>query len=434
VAATNRLNPDLLAAAAQQQLPNGPLVVALGGGADSAVAAWVVSKCSNARGVFVRHGLVGSPELEQAALTLGHIVGIDVTAVDAPVEPGPSLEDRARRARWQAIDRHVADTDTVVTGHTRDDQAETVLMNLLRGSGNAGIAGMLRSRPGVVRPLLKFSRADLRMVAESLGLPFVDDPANEDSTHLRNRIRLDLLPLLESDFRPGIRSVLARAGSLAAADDLVVEGLAADIPVLDDGGAVLIPSAALVTVHRSVASRTVRTALRRLLAPYAGSASDVDAVLRVAERQIDTVTLTNGLLATREGPYVAIVPQLDGPPEEVKIAVPSSIDFAGTMITFESVDAASVTRRSTLLIDPAVLDRGAVVRRCHEGDRIEIEGGSKGVRTVLSEHEIPIRLRSTWPVVVSDGRIAVVVGVRVAPWAKPTASQAISVTRERGRS
>lgn len=434
MAATNRLSPDLLAAAVSQQLPSCPLVVALGGGADSAVAAWVVSKRPDARGVFVRHGLVGSPDLERAALELGHTVGIDVTVVDALVEPGPSLEDRARRARWQAIDHHVVGAETVVTGHTRDDQAETVLMNLLRGSGNAGIAGMLRSRPGVVRPLLEFSRADLRMLSEQLALPFVDDPSNADPAHLRNRIRLDLLPLLESEYRPGIRAVLARAGSLAAADDLVVEDLATGIPVLDDGGTFLIPSAALVTVHRSVASRTIRTALRRLLDPYAGSASDVDAVLRVAEREIDTVTLANGLLATREGPYVAITPNRDEAPEVVAIVVPSLIDFAGTMITFESADRASVTRRSTLLVDPAVLDGDAVVRCSIEGDRIEIEGGSKSVRTVLSEHEIPVRLRSTWPVVVSGGRIAVVVGVRVAPWARPTASQAVAITRERGRS
>ncbi|MCL1694141.1 MAG: tRNA lysidine(34) synthetase TilS [Actinomycetia bacterium] len=434
MAATNRLSPDLLAAEALQHLPNGPLVVALGGGADSAVAAWVVSKRSDARGVFVRHGLIGSAELEQAALELGHAVGIDVTVVDALVEPGPSLEDRARRARWQAIDRQLADGETVVTGHTRDDQAETVLMNLLRGSGNTGIAGMLRSRPGVVRPLLEYSRADLRTLAEKLALPFVDDPSNADPAYLRNRIRLDLLPLLESEYRPGIRSVLARAGSLAAADDHVVEDLAAGIPVLDDGSAVLIPSAALVTVHRSVASRAIRTALRRLLDPYAGSASDVDAVLRVAQRRTDTVTLANALLATREGPYVAIVPNHDEPPEAEGIAVPSSIDFAGTAITFESVDGGSMTRRSTLLVDPTVLGGDAVVRCSNEGDRIEIEGGSKGVRTVLSEHEIPVRLRSTWPVVVSGGRIAVVVGIRVAPWARPRASQAIAITRERGRS
>ncbi len=434
MAATNRLNPDQLAAAALTHLPDGPLVVALGGGADSAVAAWVAARRSDVRGVFVRHGLVGSTDLETTASELGQSVGIDVTAVDAPVEPGPSLEDRARRLRWQAIDREVADTETVVTGHTRDDQAETVLMNLLRGSGSAGIAGMLRSRPGVVRPLLGFSRSDLRVVAEMLALPFVDDPANEDPAYLRNRVRLDLLPLLESEYRPGIRTVLARTGSLAAGDDRLIENLAVEIPVLDDGGAILIPSAVLVTVHRSVASRAVRTALRRLLDPYAGSASDVDAVRRVAGREIETVTLSNGLVATREGPHVAIVPNRDESIRPLQISIPSSVDFGGTMIGFESVDEVSVTRRSTLLVDPRIFEADAVVRYTEEGDRIEFEGGTKAVRTVLSEHEIPIRHRSTWPVIVSDARIAVVVGVRVAPWARPTTSQAIAVTRERGRS
>ncbi len=367
-------------------------------------------------------------------MDLGRAVGIDVTIVDAPVDEGPSLEDRARRARWQAIEGEADDAETIVTGHTQDDQAETVLMNLLRGSGSAGIAGMLRSRPGVVRPLMGISRADLREVAESLALPFFDDPSNEDPRYLRNRIRLDLLPHLESDYRPGIRTVLARAGSLAASDDRMIEGLAADIPLLDDDGAVLIPSSVLATVDRSVASRAVRMVLRRLLAPYAGSASDVMSVLSVADGETDTATLTNAVVVTREGPYVAIAPSRHAPPQPEIISVPSSMTFGGSSITFEFVDDVAVNRRSTLLVDAAILREDAVIRCPGEGDRIEIEAGSKTVRTVLSEHEIAIRHRSTWPLIVSDGRIAAIVGIRVAPWARPTTSQAIAVTRERGRS
>ncbi|MEA3502601.1 MAG: tRNA lysidine(34) synthetase TilS, partial [Actinomycetota bacterium] len=279
MAATNRLNSEQLTAAALEHLPDGPLVVALGGGADSAVVAFVAARRLGTRGVFIQHRLAGSADLERAARALGAAVGIVVTVVDAPVEPGPSLEDRARRARWDAFEQEVGEDETVVTGHTRDDQAETVLMNLLRGSGNAGIAGMRRSRPGVVRPLLEFSRSDLRVVATDLDLPFVDDPANADPAHLRNRVRSDLLPALESDYRPGVRKVLARVGSLAAGDDAVIEDLAADIPLIRDAGAILIPTAALVTVPRPVAARVVRGALRRLLAPYAGTTADVDGVL-----------------------------------------------------------------------------------------------------------------------------------------------------------
>jgi len=428
------MNPDRLSAVVLEHLPDGPIVVALGGGADSAVAAWAVAQHAETRGVFVRHGLIGSAQLEKSALDLGNSIGINVTIVDAPVDEGSSLEDRARRARWLAIESEAEDAETIVTGHTQDDQAETVLMNLLRGSGSAGIAGMLRSRPGVARPLMGISRADLREAAERLALPFVDDPANTDSSHLRNRIRLSLLPHLESDYRPGIRTVLARAGSLAAADDHMIEDLAADIPLVDDDGAVLVPSAVLATVDPAVASRAIRMALRRLLAPYAGSAADVMSVLGVADGKTDTATLTNGVVAIREGPYVAIVPARNALPQPETISVPSSIEFGGSPITFEFVDEAPVRRRSTLLVDAATLREDAVIRCPVEGDRIEIEAGSKTVRTVLSEHDVPIRHRSTWPVIAAGGRIAAIVGIRVAPWARPTASQAVAVTKERGRS
>ena len=434
MAEPNRLNPGQISGAVHERLPDGPLIVALGGGADSAVAAWAVSKHATTRGVFVRHGLMGSAGLESAALDLGNAVGIDVTVIEAPVTEGPSLEDRARRLRWQAIEGEADDTETIVTGHTRDDQAETVLMNLLRGSGNAGIAGMLRSRPGVVRPLLGISRADLRATAEELNLPFADDPSNDDPGHLRNRIRRDLLPDLERNYRTGIRTVLARTGALAAADDQTIESLAAEVPVLDDGDAILIPSATLATAHRSVASRVVRRALRRLLDPYAGSVADVEAVLSLAELRVGSVTLTNALVATREGPYIAIGSGRPVRPRAEIIYIPSSIDFGGTVISFAHVGGLLVRPRSTLLIDSSVLAGDAVVRCSDDGDRIEIEAGSKTVRDVLAEHEVPVRHRSTWPVVESGGRIAVVVGIRVAPWARPTTNQAVAITRERGRS
>ncbi len=436
MAPKNLLTPDQLAAAAFEHLPDGPLVVALGGGAGSAVAAFVAARRSGTRGIFVRHYLAGSADLEKAALEVADTVGIVVVIVDAPVEPGPSLEGRARTVRWDAISREVGENETVVTGHTQDDQAETVLMNLLRGSGTSGIAGMRRSRPGVVRPLLEFSRSDLRDVAEELGLPFVDDPANDDPVHLRNRVRSDLMPALERDYRPGVRKVLARVGLLAAADDAVIEDLAADMPLIDDAGAVLIPSAVLVTVPRPVATRAVRGALRRLLAPYAGTTADIDAVLAVAEERSETVTLSNALIVKREGPFTAISrAQATTPaPTPVAIVVPSKIRFGGAEIGFESVEGPLMTRRSTLLVDPVVFGSDAAVSGSAEGDRIDIESGSKAIRTVLAEHDVPVRLRSGWPVIAAGGRIAAIIGIRVAPWAKPTSRRAVAVTRERGHS
>lgn len=429
MASADRLTPDLLAAEAADLLPEGPLAVALGGGADSAVAAWTAARRTTTRGVFVRHGLKGSKVLEDAAGALGSHLGFGVTYLDARVDEGPSLESRAREARWDAIADAVDEDETVVTGHTQDDQAETVMMNLMRGSGSAGIAGMLRSRPGVVRPLLGFSRADIRSVAEQLRLPFVDDPANEEERYLRNRVRRRLLPDLEENYAPGIRGTLARTGALAAADDRLIESLSDDIPIVGGARTVSIPIAALATAPQPVAARAVRRALRRLLHPYAGSEGDVDAVLAVAAGLSDTAMISGSLAVAREGPFVTVASTSangDGS-MPLRVSVPGEIQFGDHIVTFEDVDVSQITRVSTLHIDPKVFGSTTVIRQAKEGDRIEIEGGSKAVRTVLSEHGIPVRSRSAWPVVAEDARIVAIVGIRAAPWARPTTRQAVAI-------
>ena len=308
MAEADRLTPDQLAAEVADLLPDGPLVVALGGGADSAVTAWAASLRGDARGVFVAHGLGSSPALEQAAREITTHLGIDLTVVNAPVEAGPSLEARARDARWVALLAATRVGESVLTGHTQDDQAETVLMNLMRGSGSAGVAGMLRSRPGVIRPLLGHSRADVRSIAERLDLPFVDDPSNADLGLLRTRVRLELIPDLERHYRSGIRATLARSGAIAAADDEELERRADAIPILEEGSVVLIPMAPLVTASQPISSRVIRRAMRRLLDPYAGSEADVEAVLGVATGRTGAATVSGSLAVTREGPYVVIDP------------------------------------------------------------------------------------------------------------------------------
>ncbi|MEN8234730.1 MAG: tRNA lysidine(34) synthetase TilS [Actinomycetota bacterium] len=427
------MKPDDLAAAAVGSLPDGQLVVALGGGADSAVAAWVSSQRPGTRALFVRHGLEGSDALEAAVRDLAAKLEIPVTYVDAPIEPGSALEERARRERWNAIERSRGPGETIVTGHTLDDQAETVLMNLLRGAGSGGIAGMETGRPGVARPLLRISRTDVREVATELGLPFADDPANESLQHLRNRIRHRLLPQLETEYRPGIRRILARAGALVAADDATIEDLSTDVPILDEPGAVGIPAAVLATVPGPVASRAVRRALRRLLSPYAGTLTDVEAVLAVALGRSESTNVSDGLIARREGPLVVVSRSSVPPPNPVDIAVPSVLAFGDMRVAFETTKKPAVHRRSTLFADPGIFAERIVLRAAVEGDRIDIDGGTKTVRTVLAEHGVPVRRRSAWPVVASDARIVAVAGIRIASWARPATTDTIAITLERNQ-
>jgi len=425
------MTPGELAAMVAPSLSDGPIVVALGGGADSAVAAWLVAARPRVTGIFVRHALEGSAALEEAVERLAAHLGLTVRFVDAPVAPGPSLEGRARALRWAAIGESVAPGDTVVTGHTLDDQAETVLMNVIRGAGSAGVAAMEAGRPGIARPLLGVERAEVRRIAEELGLPFADDPANQQLGHLRNRVRRQLLPLLEHDYHPGARGALARAGTLAASDDALIEELASQVPVIPLAGAFAMPVPVLVTVSLPVASRAVRRGLRYLLAPYAGTRSDVAGVLAVAAGDASAANVSSGLVARREGPYVVVSGTASTPSGSARVRVPSTVAFGDTTVTFAATRTTPVHRHSTLFVDPQALGDAPVLRGPQSGDRVDLGSGTKPVRRLLSERGVPDRRRAAWPVVASGGRIVAVVGIRAAAWALPATSDAISIALER---
>ena len=141
-----------------------PCVVALGGGADSAMLlnAAVQSKTgAGIRAVFIHHALSSSDLLKQSAIDLVAHLGVALTVVNAPVDDGPDLEARARIARYAAIESITEDHEVILTGHTADDQAETVLMRLMRGSGAGGLAGIPPARGPWLRPFLEFRRREL---------------------------------------------------------------------------------------------------------------------------------------------------------------------------------------------------------------------------------------------------------------------------------
>ncbi len=140
---------------------------------------------------------------------------------------GQSLEEAGRNARYAFLES-VAEADGLIaTGHTADDAAETVLINLLRGSGLAGSRGIPPRRGRVVRPLIAERREVLRSLLDDAGIAYHDDPSNQDPAFLRNRVRGEVLPLLER-IRSGAIDAIARFSRLTTADDDLLEGLAAD--------------------------------------------------------------------------------------------------------------------------------------------------------------------------------------------------------------
>jgi tRNA(Ile)-lysidine synthase len=139
---------------------------------------------------------------------------------------GRSIEDAGREARYRFLEEIAHEDALIATAHTADDAAETVVLNLLRGSGLAGVRGIPPRRGRIVRPLLSARRAALRELIAAAGIAYRVDPSNDDPAYLRNRVRGEVLPLLE-ELRPGATDRIGQFARLAADDDALLDDLAA---------------------------------------------------------------------------------------------------------------------------------------------------------------------------------------------------------------
>ncbi|RBY94099.1 tRNA lysidine(34) synthetase TilS [Blastococcus sp. TBT05-19] len=212
-----------------------PVLAACSGGADSVALAAALA--FEARHAGVRVGAVtvdhrlqpGSGDRARATAELLAGLGLDpvlVLPVDVATAGGP--EGAAREARYAALTRAADEHGArVALGHTLDDQAETVLLGLGRGSGPRSVAGMVEDRPPFWRPLLGVRRATTRQACADQGLPVWDDPWNDDPAYTRARLRAEALPLLEDVLGGGVAPALARTAELLREDLDALDGLAA---------------------------------------------------------------------------------------------------------------------------------------------------------------------------------------------------------------
>jgi len=280
---TGRLDPAVAAVRRAVRLgladidPGRRVHVACSGGPDSmalaaatafegARAGWLVGA------VVVDHGL-HADSAEVAAAVAGRLRShhelrglldpVEVVRVQVGSSGGP--EAAARAARYAALaDVAGRDGAVIVLGHTRDDQAETVLLGLARGSGTRSLAGMRVSSGPYRRPLLRITRAQTRQVCSVLQLPVWSDPDNEDARFVRVRVRRTVLPTLEQQLGPGVAEALARTADLATADADALDALAAELGVAaglgDADATVRLATAVLAPAPRALRRRVLRRA------------------------------------------------------------------------------------------------------------------------------------------------------------------------------
>ena len=213
------------------------------------------------------------------------------TRVDVPAAARAnrlSIEIAARRARQQFFARVVSDGfgDVVATAHSEDDQAETVLLRIVRGTGGRGLGGIRPRRAHLIRPLLATSRGDLREWLTTRGQTWREDPTNSDLSNPRNRVRHELLPYLSQHFNPAVARALARLADLSRTDESwmeqVIDGLAGVAIQTTTRHQVSVDVSAIAAASPAIARRLARRALETANPERSYSVEDVDQLIAIA--------------------------------------------------------------------------------------------------------------------------------------------------------
>ena len=447
------LSARVLGAIQRQHLaPAGArVIVALSGGADSVALLLILhdlhvgGSVALAGAAHLNHLLRGRDADEDEAFCAALAARLDVPFVSERMdvrrlarEQKRSLEDAARRARYAFLERAAdrLEADRIAVAHTRDDQAETFLIRLIRGAGTRGL-GAIRPRAGrVVRPLLDIDRAELEAYLRQREQPHREDASNADVSIPRNRIRHELLPLLQSRFSPAITDVLAREAALARQDEDFLHHHAIELAsriVLRDKGtsgeSLRIDAAGLRSAPPALSSRVAYDVLSRLAGSRPVSFDHVQRLLALAAGDARGVVSVPGGRAVRVADVIMLRPGRAEKPHEPNrfaflLSIPGEVQSAAHGWTIAAERLAGLAESSPLAargeevaVAADVLVGPLGIRSRRQGDRFHPLGapGSRKLQDFLVDRKVPRLERDALPLVV-DGRdrIVWVVGHSVA--------------------
>jgi tRNA(Ile)-lysidine synthase len=424
------------------------VLVAISGGADSTAllhALWHLRARLRTQlsAGHVHHGLRGEEADADARHAAAFAASLGVPYVEKRVEAAVyarehrlSLEAAAREVRYASLEEAADEmrATCIATGHTADDQAETVLLNIIRGAGPAGLSGMPPMRGRVIRPLIDVTHAEVEEYCREEGLEYRVDRSNLDPRFRRNRVRLEVIPLLKQ-LQPNVVSALCRLADVMHGEndyiDSQVDWVEREI-VRQEGDRVFITLEGLVVAPLSFQRRIVRRAIARL----SGSEADlelerVDAVLELASagQTGSVIELPGGWQVRRTYQDIAIGPAAPAAaaPGAWPLPVPGAVEIAelGMAISAEYSDEVTVSDDPHVVrVDAATVTPPLLVRTRRPGDRFRPLGMAEPVKLqdFFVNAKVPRAERAQTLLVESAGRIIWVVGYRIDEASKVTAA------------
>jgi tRNA(Ile)-lysidine synthase len=421
------------------------VIVGVSGGVDSVVLLHVLMVLQDEYDLslvvsHLDHGIRGEESRREADFVrdLAQELGLpfETATADVPTLAGRkrvSLQEAAREARYDFYDqvREKYDGQKVATGQTADDQAETILIRVIRGAGLRGLKGIPPLRGGVyIRPLIETSRAEVERFARKEGLSHVTDSSNIKDIYLRNKIRNDLIPHLEREYNPNIRGGLSRMASILSREDDYLDQKADEVMVglIDEGGQeVSLDISRLRPVHEAIWFRVLQKALATVLGGDLRriSTAHLDAIFRLLTNEVPNkvLCLPDGIRVEKH--YTRLFIKRGTPPAvfpfEYIVEVPG-------VTVLEALGKRLVTRieaaKSGMPMDPGpniayldddTLEYPLTLRSFERGDRFVPLGmkGHRKLKDFFIDSKVPKALRRRIPLLISGGAIVWVVGYRI---------------------
>lgn len=407
------------------------VLVAVSGGPDSMALLHLLHEVRENMGVELvvahfDHGLRPQSQddvqfVKEAAETLG--LAFETERAELSGEPG-NVQSIARDARYGFLERVAKDLgrNRVATGHNMDDQAETYLMRDIRGSGTSGLKGIPPVRGMYIRPLIETRREDITAYLGDRGIKYLTDPTNLKTVYLRNRVRLELLPIIE-DINPNAVETLSRSADIARVEDNFLNGISA--AALDDATlgksetSLSLDTAKLVSMHPAIRRRVIRSAIEHvkgntLAVTYSHTLDAERLMLKGGTGK--GIDLPGGVrLDIVYDTAVFSVPAEPTPYRyELKVPGRTELPEPGVTITVEC-SGLRTGRPNEAVIDRDRLYGPLVARSRMPGDRFRPAGlgGTVKLKDFFINEKLPRRERDTIPVIVAGNDIVWVAGLRV---------------------
>ena len=398
--------------------PGDGILACCSGGIDSMVLLRLLKMATDKLGltlhaVTIDHGLrCEAPGDAQFVLDACSSLGIKASLYELKMDPGiPNLEEQARIRRYEAIKdcKGKLGFKFMATGHTTDDQAETLIYRLIRGTGIRGMSGMDHARPdGLIRPMLDITRAEVESFAEANNIRYVTDQTNMDLKLVRNLIRKKILPIMR-EINPHAETAIARFASIAGSENAFIEGVTDNLVkstlVHDWNVCRVFEVNKLGDAPDALLRRMIIKLSAEMIVDTRGiPATDIEQSLEVIRGKRSAHTLMRKARIARDRNYLSF----EKYPPGLLLSLADCKGHGDAQIAIQKDGVYSINPIGIQLeIKGLPKGQNATIRFYLPGDRME----DKKATNIFQEKRIPLPLRKYWPVIIVDGRIVSVAGI-----------------------